>query len=44
MKYARNIFNFPVVNDSKAFGLLKKYRAEVNSVRNNKGGSSMGFG
>lgn len=29
MKYARRIVNFPVVNDSKALGLLKKYRNEI---------------
>lgn len=29
MKYARKIVNFPVVNDSKALGLLKKYRSEI---------------
>ncbi|KRX05294.1 P-loop containing nucleoside triphosphate hydrolase [Pseudocohnilembus persalinus] len=41
LKYARNIFNWPVVNDAKEIGLLKKYRAEVNSVKNNKLGNSM---
>ena len=29
MKYARNIFNYCIINDAKAIGLLKKYRAEV---------------
>jgi hypothetical protein len=34
MKYARNIFTYPITNDNKAIGLLKKYRAEANAAKN----------
>ena len=34
LNYTKNIFNFGIVNDSKAIGLLKKYRAELNSKKN----------
>ena len=35
LRYAKNIFNFGIINDNKAIGLLKKYRAEINSAKNN---------
>jgi len=35
LNYAKNIFNYGIVNDSKAIGLLKKYRAEINTIKNN---------
>jgi hypothetical protein len=41
MKYARNVFNFAIVNDAKAFGLLKKYRAEVNAAKNAGNGARL---
>lgn len=37
MKYSRKIVNFPVVNDSKALGLLKKYRSEIIISQNSTG-------
>ena len=35
IRYAKNIFNFGIINDNKTIGLLKKYRGEINSVKNN---------
>jgi len=35
LRYAKNIFNFGIINDNKTIGLLKKYRGEINSVKNN---------
>ena len=29
LTFARKIINFPIVNDTKAFGLLRKLRAEI---------------
>lgn len=35
LRYAKNIFNFGIINDNKTIGLLKKYRVEINSAKNN---------
>lgn len=40
LKYARKIVNYPVVNDGKALGLLKKYRNEIIINQNNLGRKS----
>lgn len=32
-KYARNIQNFPIVNDGKALGVVHKFRLEIQSSR-----------
>ena len=34
LKFARNVFNFPIANESKAIGLLKKYRTEIFANKN----------
>ena len=42
LKYAKNIQNFPITNNSKAFGLLKKFRVEINASKGNKAGGGGG--
>ena len=37
-----NIQNFPITNNSKAFGLLKKFRVEINASKGNKAGGGGG--
>lgn len=36
LQYAKEIMNFPITNDHKAYGLLKKFRAETLAARTNK--------
>ena len=43
MKKAENIFNFPIVNDSKAIGLLKKFRSECLAATSNNKANNMGI-
>ena len=35
MQLVRKIVNFPVLNDNKTFGLLKKFRTEAIMAQNN---------
>lgn len=37
MNYAKSIMNFPIINDGKTIGLLKKYRAEIIQLLNSTG-------
>lgn len=37
LELCRQIVNFPIINDNKAFGLLKKFRKEIMMNLNNKG-------
>ena len=37
LKMARNIVNFPIINDSKSIELMRKLRAETLSALNSKG-------
>jgi hypothetical protein len=34
MRMVKNIFNFPVVNDNRMLGLLRKYRVEISQLLN----------
>ncbi len=34
-KLAENIINFPIVNDTKSLGLLKKFRSEIKTYKKN---------
>ena len=43
LKFSRAIVNFPIINDAKALGLLKKLRNEVIISQNNQGGK-FGYG
>ena len=36
MQLVRKIINFPVLNDNKTFGLLKKFRSEAIMAQNNQ--------
>jgi len=44
LRYAKNIFNFGIINDNKSIGLLKKYRAEINTAKNNSNNQIVGVG
>ncbi|EGR27555.1 kinesin-like protein, putative [Ichthyophthirius multifiliis] len=43
LKKAEYISNFPIVNESKAIGLLKKYRAECMAAQSNNRGNNAGL-
>ena len=42
LKYVKNIQNFPIVNDAKAIGLLKKYRGDVIAANRGRGNDNFG--